>query len=176
MIARFNATAETALRKSFTSVARLDEDPVGPAFATLDDKERVEAVGLAIMIAGYVMVDVCDSRWPNQASVRQIAEDLATTGRVARQLQLDAGQIYEYLSQTVMGDKRDTGFAPDEQSFTRLAVIVAERALVVYCPKDMEIWAYLDQIESAIETAWALGPAALPAAVLRAYMPEPKTS
>jgi hypothetical protein len=61
---------------------------------------------------------------------------------------------------------------PDEPRFTRLPVIVAEQALAVYCPKEMEIWDYLDRIESAIEVASALDAAVLPAAVMRAYLPE----
>ena len=34
---------------------------------------------------------------------------------------------------------------------------------------------YLDQIESAVEAAWALDLSVLPAAVMRAYLPKPAT-
>jgi hypothetical protein len=175
MIARFDAKAETALRSAFTSVARLEEDPVVPALAGLDHRERTEAIGLAIMITGYVMVDACGSQWPTQSSVQRIAEALATKGATAERLQLDAGQVYEYLSKVVLGGKRVDDVFPDEQSLTQLAVIVAKQALVIYRPKELEIWDYLDQVESAIETAWALDTTVLPAAVLRSYMPPSKS-
>ena len=45
---------------------------------------------------------------------------------------------------------------PDEPMFTRIPVIVAQRAAVVYQPKDLGTWDYLDQIESAIEIASGL--------------------
>jgi hypothetical protein len=126
---------------------------------------------LAVVITGYVVVDVCGNQWPNQASVRRIADDLATTGTIAKRFPLQAGQIYEYLSRTVLGSERLEDVIPDEPEFTQLPVIVAEQALAVYCPKELEIWEYLDRIEAAIETASALDPAALPAAVLRAHLP-----
>jgi hypothetical protein len=173
MITRINAKAETALREALGSVARLENLQIESALAGLDDRERAEALGLAVVITGYVVVDVCGNQWPNQASVRRIADDLATTGTIAKGFPLHAGQIYEYLSRTVLGSERIEDVIPDEPEFMRLPVIVAEQALAVYCPKELEIWEYLDRIESAIETASALDPAALPAAVLRAHLPAP---
>ena len=50
---------------------------------------------------------------------------------------------------------------------------MAQRAAVVYAPKDISTWEYLDQIESAIEIACALDSMALPAAVMCAHPSEP---
>jgi len=174
MIARINAKVEKALREALTSAARIEADQIEPALTRLDDRERAEALGLAIIITCYVAVDACGAKWPNDASVRQIAEDLATTGTLAKRLQLDAGEIYKYLSRTVLGPERLEDVIPDEPQFTRLPVIVAEQALGVYCPKEIEIWDYLDRIESAIEVASALDASVLPAAVMRAYLPKPE--
>lgn len=175
MITKINAKAETALRQALTSVARFGEDQIEPCLASLDDRERAEALSLAVIITGYVAVDACGTKWPNQASARQIAEDLATTGTVARQLQLDPEKIYQYLSRAVLGSERLQDVIPDEPDFTRFPVVLAERALAVYCPKQMKVWDYLDHIESAIEVASALTPAVLNAAVLRAYIPQPES-
>jgi hypothetical protein len=123
----------------------------------------------------YVMVDVCGSTWPVQSSVRRIAEDLATTGTLPKRLQLDAEEVHAYLSRVVVGPERLQDVIPDEPAFTRLPVIVALQALAVFSPKEMEVWDYLDQVESAIEIALALEAVVLPAAVMRAYMPKPKT-
>jgi hypothetical protein len=174
MNARINAKAEKALREALSSVARIGAEQIPPSLAALDARERAEAVGLAIIITGFVAVDVCDSQWPNQASTRQIAEDLATGTTTAERLQLDAEEIYAYLSRTVLGPESLEDVLPDEPTFTRLPVIVAAEALAVYCPKGLSAWDYLDRIETAIEAASALETWALPAAVLRAYLPKPE--
>jgi hypothetical protein len=174
MIARINAKPEKALRVALTSAARGEPDQITAAFAVLDDRERAEALGLAIIITCYVTVDACGTQWPVQASVRRIAGALATGTTVAERLQLDAEEIYAYLSRTVLGQERLEDVIPDEPQFTRLPIIVADQALTVYCPKEKSVWDYLDQIESAIEIASALDTTVLPAAVMRAYLPKPE--
>ena len=174
MTALINAKVEKALREALDNVPHVEENLITAPLAALDDSEQTEALSLAMLVAGYVVVDVCDNKWPSAASVRQIADDLATTGTTAKQLRLDAEQIHAYLSRTVIGPDRLEDVIPEEPQFTRLPVIVAQRALSVYHPKTLGIWAYLDQIESAIEVAWALDTATLPAAVMRAYLPKPK--
>lgn len=173
MIVRISEKVEKALRVAMGHVAKAQTEYIESALAVLDDAERTEALGLAAIITCYVIIDVCDSKWPNDASVQQIAEDLATTGTTAKRLQLDAGEIYAYVSRTVLGPARLEDVIPDEPMFTRLPVIVAQRASVVYSPKEMDMWDYLDQIESAIEVASSLNAAVLPAAVMLAYLPKP---
>jgi hypothetical protein len=173
MIARINPKAEKALRDAMGHVAHAEADQIESSLAVLDEIERAEAFGLAVMIAGYITIDACGAQWPTDASARKIAGDLATAGTTAKHLSLDAGQIYRYLSRVVLGTETIEDIAPDEPMFTRLPVIVAQRALVGYAPKGMSTWDYLDQIESAIEIAIALDATVLPAAVMRAYMPKP---
>jgi hypothetical protein len=175
MTTRITARVEKALRAAMAHVAHAEADQIEPALAVLDEAERTEALGLAIMIAGYVVVDACGTQWPTDASTRRIAEDLAATGSSARRLHLDAEEIYMYLSRSVVGGLAPEEVIPDKARATRLAVIVAEQATVVFSPKEMDWWVYLDQIESAIETAMALDAAVLPAAVMRAYLPKPAT-
>jgi hypothetical protein len=76
----------------------------------------------------------------------------------------------------VLGTGSIEDVIPDEPMFTRIPVIVAQRAIVGFSPKEMGIWDYLDQIESAIEVAWALDTTVLPATVMRAYLPKPESS
>jgi len=172
MVTRINAKVEKALRDAMGHVAHAEADQIEPSVAVLNETERTEAVGLAVMVTGYVVVDACGRQWPTDASVRRIAKDLATTGASARRLQLDAEEIYLYLSRSVLGGLAPEDVIPDELQATRLAVTVAQRATVVYSPKEMDWWVYLDQIESAIEVTWALDATILPAAVLRAYLPK----
>jgi hypothetical protein len=174
MSARINAKVEKALRETIGSVPHAEADQIEAPLAALTDDERLEAIGLSIIITGYVVVNVCDSQWPNDASVRRIAHGLATVGTTAKRLQLDAEEIYRYLSRTVLGAESLEDVIPDEAKARRLAIIVAQRAVGVYRPdKDKGWWDYLDQIESAIEIASALDATVLPAAVMRAYMPKP---
>ena len=172
MIARINAKAEKALREAMGHVAHGETDQIETPLVVLNDAERAEAFGLAVMVACYVTIDACGTQWPTDASARKIADDLATAGTTARRLHLDAGQIYRYLSRVVLGPDTIEEVVPDEPMFTRLPVIVAQRAAVVYRPKEEHWWDYLDQIESAIEVALALDAAVLPAAVMRAYLPK----
>jgi hypothetical protein len=175
MIVRFDAEVERALREAMDNVAHAEADQVVAPLAAIDDVERAEAVALSMLVALYVMIDVCDSTWPNDASVRQIAEDLATTGTTARRLRLDAEEIYTYLAGSVLKGEPSGGVIEGEAEAARLPIIVAQRAIVVYSPKGGSIWEYLDRIESAIEVAMALDATVLPAAVMRAYLPKPKT-
>jgi hypothetical protein len=172
---QINAKAEKALREALDSVPHAGEDQITTPLAVLDDEERTEALGLAIIITSYVMIDVCGGQWPAQATVRRIAEALATKGTTAGRLHLNPEEIHAYLSRVVLGPDRLEDVIPDEPQFTRLPVVVAQRVLAVYCPKGMGIWDYLDRIESATETAAALDPAVLPAAVMRAYLPKQAT-
>jgi hypothetical protein len=172
VIARFNAKVEKALRQALDSVPRVEEDQITTPLAVLDDEERTEALGLAIIVTSYIAIDACGSQWPTQTSVQRIAGALATKGTTAKRLQLDAEEIHVYLSRVVLGPERMEDVIPDEPHFTRLPVIVAQRALAVYCPKGIGMWDYLDRIESAIEIASALDASVLPAAVMRAYLPK----
>jgi hypothetical protein len=171
MIARINAKVEKALREALDSVPHVDEDQITTPLAALNDRERAEALGLAIVVTSYAAIDACGSEWPTPASMRRIAGALATTGATAKRLQLDAEEVHSYLSRVVLGSERMEDVIPDEPQFTRLPVIVAQRALAVLSPKEMVIWEYLDQIESAIEVASALDASVLPAAIMRAYLP-----
>jgi hypothetical protein len=174
VIPRSNAKAEKALREALSAVARAEDDQITAALEALNDSERTAALGLAMTITCYVVIDACGSQWPEPASVQRIAGALATKGSVARRLLLDAGQIHAYLSRVVLGPDRMEEVIRDEPQATRLSVVVAQRALVVYSPEEMEVWEYLDQIESAIEVASALDDSVLPAAVMRAYLPQPE--
>jgi hypothetical protein len=174
MIARINSKVEKTLREAIGDVPRVEEDQIGAPLAKLDDDERAEAIGLAIIITCYVMVDVCGSTWPVESTVRRIAEDLATGSSNAERLRLDPEQIHAYLSRTVLHAERLEDVIPEEPAFTRLPLIVTGEALAVYAPKGMGKWEYLDRVESAIEVASALPPYVLPAAVMLAYLPKPK--
>jgi hypothetical protein len=153
-------------------VAQAEPDQIEPSLAVLDETERTEAIGLAVMITCYVMVAACGAQWPTDASTRRIARSLATVGTSAEQMHLDSEQIYHYLAQVVLGTATIRDVVLDESMRVRLPVIVAQWATVVYSPKEMSTWEYLDQIESAIEVASALDEAVLPAAVMRAYLPK----
>ncbi|HXL94788.1 MAG TPA: hypothetical protein VN969_38160 [Streptosporangiaceae bacterium] len=172
MISRINANAEKALREAIGSVPHVEEDQILAPLAALEERERAEALGLAIVVTCYVLVDACGGQWPAQASVKRVAGALATGTTTAKRLHLDAEEIYAYLSRVVLGPEQMEDVIADEPAFTRLPLIVAGEALAVLSPKEMGMWEYLDRIESAIEVASALDASVLPAAVMRAYLPK----
>jgi hypothetical protein len=174
VIARINDKADNALRNALTGAAAAEPDQIDAHFALLNDAERTDVLTLANLVTCYVMIDACGAQWPVPSSVRRIAEGLATTGTLPKRLHLNAEEIHAYLSRVVVGPERLQDVIPDEPAFTRLPVIVTLHALAVYSPKEMEVWDYLDRVESAIEIALALEAVVLPAAVMRAYMPKPK--
>lgn len=164
------------MRKALAAVAGAEIDQIDPALGALDERERGEALGVAVLVTGYVAVDSCGTDWPTQHSIRRIAEDLAATGTVSRKLRLDPERIAGYLSRVVLGREfLDEFFEPGDPDFVRFPVIVANRATGVNCPRDIEIWDYMDQIESAIEAAGRLQAAGLTAAALRSNLPSSKS-
>lgn len=169
MTTQINAKVEKALREALHSVTHIEAGEVPPSLAALDDQERAAAVGLALVITGYVIVEACGAQWPVQSSVRRIAGALARGTSNAERLNLDADEIYAYLWRTVFGSEQLEDVIPDEPAFTRLPIVVAGEALAVYSPKDMGVWDYLDRVEAGIEAASALDPVVLPGAVMRAY-------
>jgi len=149
MTARTSAKVEKALREAMGHVAHAEADQITAPLTRLDRTERLEALGLSVMITCYAMVAACGSQWPDDRDARQIANDLATTGTTARRLALDAGQIYDYLSRTVLGPEALEEVIPDAAKAASMAVIVAQRVVGVYAPSDMDTWDYLDQIEKS---------------------------
>ena len=171
-----NTKAESALREALAAVSRLEIDQIEPALDVLDERELGEALGLAVLITGYVAVDACGTEWPTQHSIQRIADSLTRVGTITKQLQLDSGKIYQFLSRVVLGpDPLDEFFKPEDPEFARFPIIVAHQATGVYCPREIGIWDYLDQIESAIEAAGVLQSTVLPAALLRSYLPSSKS-
>lgn len=176
MIARMNAKVETAMREAMGHVAHAEPDQIEPSLTMLDRDERTDALTYSGLIAGYVAIVACGTDWPTDPSIRRIAHGLATIGTTAERLKLDAEQIYQYLSRVVLGSESLVDVIPDEPMFTRLPIIVAQRAAVVYGPKEISTWEYLDRIEFALEAASALDESVLPAALLRVYQPKPDAS
>lgn len=170
MNARIEATTEKALRDAMYSVTQIEAGQIPPSLAALGDEERTQAVGLAITISAYVVVDACGAQWPTRKSVQRIAEDLATSSTNAKRLRLDPGQVNEYLTRVALGRERLEDLIPGDPEFTRLPVVIAGEALAGYAPKGMGKWDYLDRVEAGIEAASSLDEMVLPAAVMRAYM------
>jgi hypothetical protein len=172
-----NAKAKTALQRALSAVSRLEVEQIEPELEVLDDAELAKALGIAIAITGYVAVDAVGTEWPTRHSMRRIADALTRVGTVSKTLRLDPEKVYQYLSRVVLGpEPLHEFFGPGDPDFERFPVIIANRATGVYCPDELEIWEYVDQIESAIEAAWAFKPEVFPAAVLRAYLPSSKSA
>lgn len=51
----------------------------------LPDEELIACIGLCVMTAGYIAIDVCGREWPGEENLRKIAH-AATKGVVRAQL------------------------------------------------------------------------------------------
>lgn len=173
MTAQINPKTEKALRESIHELTRIEADQVPPSLAALNEKERAEVGGLAVIIASYVLIEACGNQWPVRSSVQKIAKTLATKSSDARRMQLAPEKIEAYLSGTVFGRDRLEDVIPDEPEFTRMPIVVAGEALAVYSKGYSSMWDYLDRVEAGIEAASTLDEMVLPAAVMRAYMKQP---
>ena len=126
-----------------------------------------------MLVTGYVAIDACERRWPNDASVRNIAEHVANTGRIVKDIGLNTQQVYDFISRVALHFESPEDVFPVADEAVRLPFIVTAHTLGTYRPREMEWWEFLDVIEDAIERAWAMDLDVFPALMLRSRMPTP---
>lgn len=159
----FRAALGHALRGELSEMNHLLEE--------LSVDQGGAALGLCILVTGYVAIDVCGRRWPGNASVRSIAEHVANTGRIVKEIGLKTQQVYDFISRVALGGEPLEDVFPDADEGAKLPFIVAAHTLGTYHPREIEWWEFLDAIEYALEKAWATDLNVLPALMLRARMP-----
>jgi len=125
----------------------------------IGNETYTKAVGLCLLAAAYIAVDV-SGRWPTDSDVRQIAEN--TAGQETR-LDLDADEIYDYLSKSALGFRPLPEALGSDAAAATLPVLITGSMLFTFRPKDQQWWDYLDQIWSAYESSDKLASSALPA-------------
>jgi len=122
------------------------------------------AIGLCVLAAGYIAIDVSGTRWPTEPVLRKIAHNASDA---ATELNLEESDIYEYLSRVALGsEKLDDVFAMPKAGM--LPLLITANLLATFRPSEKHWWEYLDQIWDAADTAERTSLTVLPALMLRA--------
>ncbi|HXL94789.1 MAG TPA: hypothetical protein VN969_38165 [Streptosporangiaceae bacterium] len=164
---------EKALRSMFGHVLRGELEEIPQAISSFpDDRHFREALALCAATSGYVAIQACGNTWPADVALRRIAEKVERAARSVRKFTLAASDVYDYLARSVLGRERTDQVFTSSEDVVNLPILITASMLLTFRPSEQHWWQYLDQIEAAIEVAWALDTSVLPAAVFRAHMPK----
>jgi hypothetical protein len=153
---------EQPARQMLGLAIRHELDDLAALIRTVGDKTFLAAIDLCVFAAGYVAIDVCE-RWPTDADLRELARRAEQS---VTRLDVSKEQIYEFMSRVALGnEKLDDVF--DVQGTGLVPLYTTANLLLKFGPREKEWWEYLDQIWTAVEATAHLGPAELPALMLR---------
>lgn len=164
---RIDPKIEDATRTMLEHAVRGDPERLSEAIRSIGDDRRFrDCLGLCVAIAGYIAVDVLGPEWPSDDGLREMAR-AAVRSRIP--YELDEAQVHAYL------EKCAVGFQPLERAFatgeemTTWPIVFTASLLLTFCPRNLELWEYLEQVEGGLEAADSLKEPMLPAAILRAH-------
>jgi DNA-binding XRE family transcriptional regulator len=163
---RIDPTIEKPTRDLLGHAIRGELEAMGQQVYAIGDERYLECINLCIAIAGYLGIDIAE-RWPSDADLREIARHAAET---TTKFDLNASDVFDYLSRIVFGAEKLDQVFPDITVSTTLPILATASILVSFRPKnlrDKHWWDYLDVIEGASEQATTLDPAVLPAFTYR---------
>jgi hypothetical protein len=153
---------EQPTRQMLGHAIRHELDDLAAFIRTMADKDFAAAIDLCVLAAGYIAIDVCE-RWPTDADLRELTR---RTEQSVTRLDISKEQIYEFMSRVALGKEMlDDVF--DVQGTGLVPLYTTANLLLKFRPQEKEWWEYLDQIWNAVEATAHLGPAELPALMLR---------
>jgi hypothetical protein len=164
---------ERIFRKALGHAARAELAELIQVEEALSDEHLALCIQLCAFVTGYTAIDVCGRKWPNNASVRRMAEGSANIGEIVKRTGLTADDAFEYISRVALGFEPLEKVFPDPEKISRIPFLVASNILATYAPRERHWWEFLDVIENALEKAWVTDLNVLPALMLRARMSAP---
>jgi len=167
---RIDPKVEAPTRKMLEHAIRGELDELSETIQAVGDDQRFRrCIDLCVVIAGYIAVDVLGPEWPTDAGLREMAQAAA---RSQVPYEMDESKIYDYLKKSAVGFQAlDQVFSTGEE-MTTWPIVITASLMLTFCPREKELWEYLDDIEGALEAADSVKPSALPAMVLRAHRQE----
>lgn len=175
---RLSEEIEKPFRKALDHASKRRISELHGLLAEMTDEQIAGAIGLCGFATAYVAIDVVERRWPTDAGLRRMAENLMKGGNPDERFGVTAENVYRFTSQCALGFKPYADVfgnifgSPDELLTAPFFITV--NVLAAYVPKGQTIWEFLEQIESAYEGAWLLDLNVLPALMVRARMPQPE--
>lgn len=163
---RIDPKIEDPTRTMLDHVLKDKLEEIPRVVESIGDERFRECLGLCLVIAGYVTVDVLGPEWPTDAGLRELSEAVA---RARIDVELDASQVFDFLRTSVIGFRSmDNVFSSDGDK-VMLPIVITAALMLAFCPRGKKVWAYLDDIEEALEAADSVKPSILPAMILRAH-------
>lgn len=139
------------------------EEMAGVAQAVGDQRFQA-CLGLCLRAAAYIAIDVCGQRWPSNAELHDIAQNMAG---VEMEFDLRESDVYDYLARAALGFEPLIQVFPDQQSAASVPIFATATLLVSYRAHGKDWWDYLERIEEAVEAAAVADLSVLPALILR---------
>lgn len=159
---------EATTRNMLDQAMRGKVEEIPSKLEALEGEHRRRCVELCLMITGYVVIDVCGSRWPSDDAVRIIAENAV---KAETRLKFNESEVYNYLARTVLGFKPLKETFPEPADELMAPILITGSLLLTSRPRDKDLWRYLDEIESATEAADSMERYFFPAVIYRSRIP-----
>jgi hypothetical protein len=112
-----------------------------------------------------VAVDACAWRWPSDADVRQIAQEISA---LDNEFDLAEQDAHDYLARAALRFGPILDVFPDPERAGAIPFFTTAALLIAYRREGRHWWEYLDVIEKALEDAAPLTEEAVPAVIFLA--------
>jgi hypothetical protein len=173
-IGRLPPEVEEPFRQGLDHAAKGRIGELGSLVDGLSEQQLSGVIGMCLFTAAYTAIDVCGRKWPDDASVREMAEHTASVSPEDKALGLTAQSVYQFISRCALSfEPLDEVFGESEEILT-LPFVITVDFLAAFVPKELSIGQFLDMIEDAYEKAFILDLNLLPALMVRARMPQPE--
>lgn len=142
---------EAPARKLFGFAIRAELDQFERTLTEVDPTLLGEAVQLATVIAGAVVLEVTGGTQPSDADLRKLAE---TAAKAEKRYEIAESDVHTYLSRCVFGGENLDELFPPGGALV-LPFIITGNLLGSYTHLDQgqDWWEYLDALENAVESA-----------------------
>jgi hypothetical protein len=161
---RIDPKIEKPTRDMLTHAIRGEFEQMGDVAQSIGDERFQQCLALCLRTAAYIAIDVCGQRWPSDAELREIAQNMAGV-----EMDFDLGEpdVYDYLARSALGFEPLIQVFPEQQAAASVPIFATATLLVSYRAHGTDWWDYLETIEGALEAASASELSVLPALILR---------
>jgi hypothetical protein len=158
---KLDADTEKLTRRLLGHALRREVDELTAALAAIDDVQQQECLTLCLLVAGYVVCDVCRG-WPDDAVAADFANGIAGPSGLPESI------VGSYLTRSVIHfEPIDKVFSDPDQAALIMTRTAAE-LLLRFRPSQLHFWDYLDVIEAGLEIAGSEDMSVYPALLWRA--------
>jgi len=166
---RIDPKVEDPTRTMLDHVLKDKLEEIPKVVEKIGDARFRECIGLCVTISGYIAVDVLGPEWPTEAGLRELAKGVA---RAQINVELDEAQVFDFLRKSAVGFQRVDDVFPSGREIAVLPIVMTAALMLAFHPQSKKVWAYLDDIEEALELSDSVKPETLPAMILRAHRAE----